>query len=78
MSIFTTIDQLVHYYYHLWVRIQSQGIITLTIAELHYSRDDNDEESQQFSVREDVLHSRGPLHIPAVDERQNHCNRHQC
>lgn len=41
----------------------------LTIDQLHHASGDDDEQSDQLRIRENVLHSGGPLHVPAVHER---------
>ena len=42
-----------------------------TSSKLNNSSGHDEEESQQFSVGEDILDSGGPLHVPAVDEGQD-------
>ena len=45
--------------------------MTLTVAELVSTGTDDDEQREKFGVREDVLNSRGPFHVPAVYEGQD-------
>ena len=44
----------------------------LTPAQLHHPGDDDDQQGEELGPGEDVLHSRGPLHVPAVHEREHH------
>lgn len=47
----------------------------LTCEEHVTSGSDDGEEREELGVGERVLDGRSPLDVPAVDERQEHCNR---
>lgn len=49
--------------------------VVLTSAELDEACDDDDGQGEELGAREDVLDAGGPLHVPAVDERQHHCKK---
>ena len=46
-----------------------------TSEELHEASDDDEYESRQLGVREDVLHARRPLDVIGVDRSQQRCKQ---
>lgn len=50
-------------------------VVELTSEKLISPGEDDDEEREELGVSEDILHSRRPFHVPAVDERKDACNR---
>ena len=46
---------------------------SITSAELHDARGDDEEQRKELGVREDILHPRRPLDIHRIDHSQDGC-----